>query len=105
MNGNLEQLEHGDDRRLERRDAVDALAHVEGEVELSAAQLLDPLAVVVDGNADDLVPLGDERRSIASTVPRMSWSGLVAYADAPSKRMATFMRPSVWSAPVPDGAA
>ena len=58
---NLEQLEHGDDRRLERRDAVDALAHVEGEVELGAAHLLDPLPVLVDRHVPDLVALGDER--------------------------------------------
>src|SRR3954454_10342754 len=30
-------------------------------------------------------------RSIASTVPRINWSGLVAYAEAPSKRMAIFI--------------
>ena len=46
---------------LERRDAVDAFAHVEREVELAAAQLLDPLAVLVDRDVADLVPLGDER--------------------------------------------
>ena len=77
----LEQLEHGDHRRLERGDAVDPLAQVEGEVELAAAQLLDPLRRPDrPGCGRPRCPRAPSDFSIASTVPRISWSGFVANA-------------------------
>jgi hypothetical protein len=56
----VEELQHGDDRGLERGDAVDPFAEVEGEIELAAPHALHPAAVGVDGDANDLIPLGDE---------------------------------------------
>jgi hypothetical protein len=58
---NAQQLEDGDDGGLVRRDAVDALAEVEREVDFSAAEPLDPTPIEVDGNTNDLIPLDDER--------------------------------------------
>jgi hypothetical protein len=58
---NAENLEHRDDRGLVRRDAVDALTQVEGEVELPAAHALHPSPIESDRDAHDLVPLVGER--------------------------------------------
>src|SRR4029453_2024560 len=59
---NAEQLERGDDGRLERRDAIDAFAQVEGEVGLRAAHALDPATVGVHWYARGLVSVGSQRR-------------------------------------------
>src|SRR6185436_17059088 len=57
---NLEQLQHRDHRRLERRDAIDSLAHFEREIELPLSQLLDPLPILIHGDVADFVAFSDE---------------------------------------------
>src|SRR6185503_3462582 len=53
---NSEQLEYGNNHRLECSDAIDAFAQVECEIEISAAHALDPSPVGIHGDADVLMP-------------------------------------------------
>src|SRR6185437_2040781 len=57
---NARRFERRDDRRLERRVAVNALAHVEDEVELAATQTIHPASIRVRGDARDGIALGLE---------------------------------------------
>ena len=58
---NSEQLEHPDYWRFQSRDAVDPLADIKCEIELSATHAFDPATIHQHGNADDVIPLGSER--------------------------------------------
>ena len=57
----LEQLENRNDCGLEGRNAVDSLAHVERKVKFPAAELLDPLAVLIDRDVPHVVSFGRQR--------------------------------------------
>src|SRR6266404_1716731 len=53
--GNPEELENGNDHRLEFRDSIDSFAKIEYEIELRATHTLHPATIGVHGNANRVV--------------------------------------------------